>query len=85
MMLTLVEQWIQSGLSQSEFSKTQNIKIVKLRYWIRKSRQLENPVSDFVQLAGQQSSGISIRYPNGVELLLPVFAPAQYIKSLINI
>ena len=85
MMLTLVEQWRQSGLSQVEFSRVQDVKLSTLRYWIHKRRQGETQGSGFIQLNGLPSSGISIRYPNGVELLLPVQVPAGYIKMLISI
>lgn len=84
-MTAMVEQWRQSGLSQAGFAQVQNIKLAKLRYWIHKQRQDDTPGSGFIQLNGLPSSGISIRYPNGVELILPAQAPAGYLKMLINI
>jgi hypothetical protein len=84
-MTTMVEQWRQSGLSQAGFAQVQNVKLAKLRYWIHKQRQGELHGSGFIQLSGLPSSGISIRYPNGVELILPVQVPAGYLKMLINI
>lgn len=84
-MITLVEQWRQSGLSQAGFAHFHNIKLAKLRYWIHKQRQGDTPSSGFIQLNGLPSSGISIRYPNGVELVLPAQVPAGYLKMLINI
>ncbi len=85
MMLTLVEQWRQSGLSQTEFAHIQNIPTVKLRYWIYKLNKAESANPGFIQLNGLASSGISIRYPNGVELILPAQVPAGYLKMLISI
>ena len=85
MMLTLVEQWRQSGLSQTEFARIQNIPAVKLRYWIYKLNKAESANPGFIQLNGLASSGISIRYPNGVELILPAQVPAGYLKMLISI
>ena len=84
-MLTLVEQWYQSGLSQAEYAKVQNIKLAKLRYWIHKQRDEQAHGSGFIQLNGLSPSGINIRYPNGVELILPVQMPAGYLKMLISI
>jgi len=84
-MTTMVEQWRQSGLSQVEFAQVQNVKLAKLRYWIHKHRQGETRCSGFIQLNGLPSYGISIRYPNGVELILPVQVPAGYLKMLISI
>ena len=85
MMLTLVEQWRQSGLSQTEFANIQNIPTVKLRYWIHKLSKGECDNQGFIHLNGLPSSGISIRYPNGVELILPAQVPAGYLKMLISI
>ena len=84
-MITLVEQWRQSGLSQAGFAHLQNVKLAKLRYWIHKQRNDETQGLEFVQLNGLPSSGISIRYPNGVELILPAQVPAGYLKMLISI
>ena len=84
-MTSMVEQWRQSGLSQAGFAQIQNVKLAKLRYWIHKQRQGDTPGSGFIQLNGFPSSGISIRYPNGVELILPAQVPAGYLKMLINI
>ncbi len=85
MMLTMVEQWQQSGLSQAEFARVQNLTLVKFRYWLRRYRQQEDNSSGFIQLNGFSSQGISIRYPNGVELSLPVQVPIATLKSLLNI
>ena len=84
-MITLVEQWRQSGLSQAGFAQVQNIKLAKLRYWIHKQRHGETNGPAFIQLNALPSSGISIRYPNGVELILPAQVPAGYLKMLISI
>jgi hypothetical protein len=84
-MTAMVEQWRQSGLSQAGFAHVQNINLAKLRYWIHKQRLGESHGSGFIQLSGLPSSGISIRYPNGVELILPAQVPAGYLKMLINL
>ena len=81
MMLSLVDQWRQSGMSQSAFARLQNITLFKLRYWIHKQKEQG---SAFVQLNGFSHQGIIIRYPNGVELSLPMQTPAIVLKSLIN-
>jgi hypothetical protein len=84
-MITMVEQWRQSGLSQAGFAQAQNVKLAKLRYWIHKQRHEESHGSGFIQLNALPSSGISIRYPNGVELVLSAQVPAGYLKMLISI
>jgi hypothetical protein len=83
-MTAMVEQWRQSGLSQAGYAQVQNIKLAKLHYWIHRQRQDESHRSGFIQLNGLPSSGISIRYPNGVELVLPAQVTAGYLKMLIS-
>lgn len=84
MMFGMVEQWQESGLSQAAYAQSQNVSLIKFRYWIRKYHQSQEQGA-FVQLNGFCSSyGISIRYPNGVELTLPAQTPAAVVKSLIN-
>jgi len=82
MMHSIVEQWQDSGLSQTSFAQTRDISLSKLRYWVHKSRHEEE--QGFIQLNGFSPSGISIRYPNGVEISLPVQTPVGYLKLLIN-
>ena len=85
MKLDIARAWQESGLSQIDFARTNNIKLVTLRYWINKLRQAPIEEPAFIQLSGFSSScGISIRYPNGVELSLPAQTPTGMIKSLIN-
>ncbi len=74
LMLSMVEQWEQSGMSQTAFAHSQRVTLVKLRYWIKKHRQTQQ-AGGFIQLSGLSScDAISIRYPNGVELSLPAHA-----------
>ena len=84
-MFSLVEQWQQSGMSQVAFAKANNIKLFTLRYWINKVRQQQNRSQGFIQLNEPAVADICLRYPNGVELLLPVHAPMSLIKGLINL
>ena len=85
LMLSLVEQWQQSGQSQIEFSRVNNIKLFTLRYWISKSRQVIDQGSSFIQLTDPIGAPVCLRYPNGVELLLPVHTPVNLIKGLVHL
>jgi hypothetical protein len=85
MMFGMVERWQESGMSQAAYAQSQNISLIKFRYWILKYHQ-SHEQGAFVQLSGFcSSSGISIRYPNGVELALPAQTPVAVVKSLINL
>ncbi|RLD22577.1 MAG: hypothetical protein DRI54_08315 [Bacteroidetes bacterium] len=85
MMLSLVEQWQQSGQSQSGFARENNINVFTLRYWIDKSRQENDGGSSFIQINASGGTPVCLRYPNGVELLLPVNTPVVFIKGLIQL
>jgi len=87
-MLMLVEQWQQSGLSQQAFAREHHLNVFTLRYWINKKPRQQNGQSEysgFVQLGNLIESGkIILRYPNGIELHLPLHAPVSLIKNLVN-
>lgn len=83
-MQALVSQWKESGLSQAKFAAQHNITLVKLRYWIRKLKPATDDDSAFIQLNGFGIQGINLRYPNGVELTLPVQTPVGVLRSLIQ-
>jgi len=85
LMLSLVEQWQQSGQSQVEFASNNDIKLFTLRYWINKTRQSVETGSSFIQLTDPVGAPVCLRYPNGVELLLPVHTPVTLIKGLIHL
>ena len=85
LMLSLVEQWQQSGQSQVEFASNNDIKLFTLRYWINKSRHVIDTGSSFIQLTDPVGAPVCLRYPNGVELLLPVHTPVNLIKGLIHL
>jgi len=84
-MFDLVEQWQGSGISQIEFSQLHDLTIQKMRYWICRYRRETQSDSAFIRLNGFSHQGISIRYPNGVELVLSAQIPVSALKSLIKI
>ncbi|MDP2423106.1 MAG: hypothetical protein U1C46_08330 [Bacteroidales bacterium] len=84
-MLLLVQRWHQSGMSQALFSQSNGVKLCTLRYWIDKSRQKNDNSEEFIQINNPLSSGICLRYPNGVELLLSVQTPIGMLKGLVNL
>ncbi len=83
-MQALVTRWEESGLSQAKFAAQNNITLVKLRYWIQKLKPSAEADSAFIQLNGFGIQGINLRYPNGVELTLPVQTPVSVLRSLIH-
>src|SRR5690554_5175478 len=68
-MLSMVEDWKASGLTQKAFSALHGIKVATLGYWVAKSK--EPKVAGFIALTGKpvtSSERIEIIYPTGVRL-----------------
>ena len=84
-MAITVKNWQESGLSQVEYSRNHDIKLATLRYWIFKYRQSIEDQPAFIQISGINSQSIHIRYPHGVELVLPAQVSAGLLRSLIHI
>jgi len=84
MMEAMVQDWQSSGISQVEYARVHEVNISRLRYWIRKSTADEHQPSAFIQI-GQLPQGIHIRYPHGVEVVLPAQIPAGMLRMLISL
>jgi len=87
-MQLLVSQWQDSGVSQAEFARKNQHKLHGFRYWVSRLREKggkEEDVPAFIRLNGFAPAQICIRYPNGVELLLPVQTPLVLLKGLIHV
>lgn len=81
-MRNIVASWQESGLTQVGFAKAQSLTISKFRYWIQRVRQ--ETEGEFIQLRGFSGGSISVRFPNGVEVDMPVQTPVAYLKTLIT-
>ena len=82
-MLDLVEQWENSGLSQVQFCRNQNIKIHHFRYCVSKKRK-EASFSDFRLMAPETvRHSISVVYPNGIRIEIP--SDPVLIRELIHL
>ena len=84
-MYFLVEQWQQSGESQKAFAQEHQINLYTFRYCIDKKLKSQDAPSGFVELTGSTGSPVSLRYPNGVELLLPSTVSVTLLKGLIHL
>ena len=84
-MAAIVSDWQSSGLSQVEYASIHGFKLNTFRYWVSKQRQSGEKQSGFIQIGGAVCQSIHIRYPHGVELILPVQTPAGLLRSLISL
>jgi hypothetical protein len=83
-MKELVRKWKESDLSQRAFAHENGLKLAKLRYWIRQQHNLEPEGPGFIQIGGSSVQAIGLRFPNGVELSLPLHTPVNLIRSLVQ-
>lgn len=76
LMLSLVDRWKTSGMSQADLARAHQVNLAKFCYWINAQRKgtIES-MPAFIELNGFSHQDISIRYPNGVELVLPAQTP----------
>ncbi len=84
MMLELVEQWQESGMTQKDFAWSHEIKLSKLRYWIHKTRN-EMSSGSFIPLNLSAGQTIRLYYPNGMDIELPAQTPVRVVRDLINL
>ena len=82
----IVAGWHDSGMTQVDFAKSNNITIHTLRYWLYKRQKKAGTGNAFIELKNVfNGSGILLRYTNGVELHLPAGTSLQTLKALINL
>ncbi len=83
-MFRVIEAWQASGLSQKEFLAQINVKQSKFQYWLKRYREQEIYPDSFVEIPAAFTQPIIIRYPDGVQVSLPLQTPLRFIKELIN-
>lgn len=84
-MFELIEQWKRSGETIKDFVAYQGIALSKFQYWHKKYREQKESTVGFIQMRSQGLTDLRLRYPNGVELLLPVGVPSAMIAELIQL
>lgn len=83
-MISLIDQWQESGKTQQAFCKEHNLAFSKFYYWLKRYRSGVNGNS-FLPLEINQglNSGFEIRYPDGVILQLPSSIKLSVLKQLL--
>ena len=85
-MYAIVREWQDSGKPQKEFAAEQGINIHTFKYWIYKCRQQDgDEAGSFIRLDTLPGHQISLRYPNGIEVLVPARTPFAMLRQLINL
>jgi hypothetical protein len=84
-MRALVSAWQASGKTQNEFSIEHNLSLHTFKYWLYKIRQEQENAGSFIRLDKVMLPELCLRYPNGVELLVPAQTPHTLLRELIKI
>jgi hypothetical protein len=83
---SIVAGWHESGMTQTEYAKSNNITIHTFRYWLYKRKGKPMPGAAFIELKSIfKGNGILLRYPNGVEIQVPAGTSLQALKALVNL
>ncbi len=69
-MLSLVEQWTESGLSQKQFAQDNQIKYHTFTYWVKRYRQQQNQNNGFIPIDLTTASGNTSTGTPRIELIL---------------
>jgi transposase-like protein len=83
-MLSLIEQWQQSGKTQQTFCQEHDLTYATFYYWLRRYRRRLDENS-FLPVEINSGSYIEIRYPGGVILQLPAATRLSAIKQLLSL
>ncbi len=84
----LLEDYRQSGLSQTAFARERGLNVGTLRGWLYKSRK--NQTDGLCEVALRRDSGQAdkaaalIRLPNGSEVELPLTAGLAWVERMIR-
>jgi transposase-like protein len=83
-MLSLIEQWQESGKTQQVFCQEHDITFSTFYYWLKRYRRgIEE--SNFLPVEISSGSNIEIRYPDGIILQLPAAVKLSTLKQLLNL
>ena len=83
-MLSLIEQWSESGKTQKVFCQEHDLTYTTFYYWLRRyRRRLEENV--FLSVEISPGANIEIRYPGGIILQLPATTKLSIVKQLLTL
>lgn len=83
-MLSLIEQWQESGKSQQLFCQEHNLTYTTFYYWLKRYRRGIDE-NNFLPVEVSSGSHLEIRYPGGVVLQLPAETRLSTLKQLLSL
>lgn len=91
-MFQLIEEWKQSGESQTSYCKNKNLYLHIFHYWLRRYKDQLRPATTgkaFIPVTipvneKTSGNGIEILYPNGVRVVLSKNSDLSMVRTFIN-
>ena len=83
-MLSLIEQWQESGKTQQAFCQEHDLTFTTFYYWLKRYRRCVDE-NGFLPVEISSGSYIEIRYPKGVILQLPAATRLSTVKQLLSL
>ena len=83
-MLSLIEQWQESGKAQQVFCQEHDLTFSTFYYWLKRYRRGIDENS-FLPVEISSGSHIEIRYPGGIILQLPAATRLSTVKQLLSL
>jgi len=86
MMTAHIERRRNSGQTQKDYCRAEDLSLSKFCYWIKRNKSSEAGISGyFIELNSWiTTQGITIRYPDGKEIMLPVQRHSQTGNSTVQ-
>ena len=90
-MFPVVEDWLQSGLTQKEYSKQRQLPAHILPYWVGRYRQTHSSshpqTASFIQVSTPPAPvhGMEIALPTGVVIRFANTVPLPYLRQLLTV
>jgi hypothetical protein len=81
----IASQWFDSGMTQAEYARQNNLSIHSLKYWLYKKEKEKTckEAGAFVELKNiPGGNSIIMKYLNGVELQFPAGTPVQILSKI---
>ena len=84
-MRSLVSVWQTSGQTQNEFAAANNVNLHTFKYWLYKICGEQSGAGNFINLGQVMLPELCLRYPNGVELMVPAQTSRALLRELVKI
>jgi hypothetical protein len=83
-MLSLIQQWHESGKTQQAFCQEHDLTFSTFYYWLKRHRRVIDENS-FLPVEISSGSYIEIRYPGGIILQMPAATRLSTVKQLLSL